>query len=151
MAQKGVRTDEIDEVERELAALHPRFLSTPGAGAAGGLGAAVLSLGGEIVSGAAAIGDAIDLRARVARAALVISGEGALDAQTLQGKAIGHLATLCRATRVPLVALCGRVDLDVDAQRTAGIVEAVALGPDARATLGAAARDAVLRHLAPQS
>jgi glycerate 2-kinase len=147
MEQKGVSADELDDVERELAALHPRFLHAPGAGAAGGLGAAILALGGTLRSGARAIADAMDLDARVARAALVLTGEGALDAQTLQGKALGHLASLCSMHHVPLVALCGRVDLDGDALRTAGIVFARALGPDARVTLQDAVRDAIATHL----
>jgi glycerate kinase len=131
MAQKAARgalSDvELDALERELLALHPRFALTPGAGAAGGLGAAVLALGGALRSGAEAVADAVGLDERVARADLVVTGEGRLDEQTLQGKAIAVLAALCRKHAKPLAVVCGTCALSEDALRAHGVVRAAPL------------------------
>ncbi|MFB6286633.1 MAG: glycerate kinase, partial [Candidatus Bipolaricaulia bacterium] len=51
--------------------------------------------------------DALDLDRKLASCDLVITGEGTIDDQTLQGKTIGGLADRCRSVGRPLVALCG--------------------------------------------
>jgi glycerate kinase len=68
-------------------------------------------------------------------AALVITGEGALDEQTLYGKAPAGVAAAARAAGVPVVAVAGRLALDPDRLRAAGIDGAYALTdiePDVR-------------------
>ncbi len=84
----------------------------PGAGAAGGLGFALFTLGAIRVSGADLVLAAVDLDARVAASDLVITGEGSLDAQSLRGKLPVRVAASCRAAGVPCVALAGRVLID---------------------------------------
>ena len=69
---------------------------SPGAGAAGGLGAALLALGGKRESGAALIAAHTGTPAEVAAADLVVTGEGRLDDQSLHGKVVGALATEAR-------------------------------------------------------
>jgi glycerate kinase len=78
----------------------------PGAGAAGGtaFGIACL-LGAEIISGFDWISSLIQLHKRVQSADVVVTGEGRLDGQTLSGKAIGQLATLCKLHGKPLYVL----------------------------------------------
>jgi len=103
----------------------------PGAGAAGGLGFAGLLLGGRIVSGADYFLDLLDYDRRVTDCDLVITGEGRIDDQTLQGKIAGEAATRARQAGVPCFAIVGRNELDafgarlLDIQR---IVEAHDLG-----------------------
>ncbi|MWB99836.1 glycerate kinase [Agromyces seonyuensis] len=60
--------------------------ATPGAGAAGGTGFGLLAWGAELVGGADAVADAIGLRAAIAAADLVVTGEGRFDDQSLDGK-----------------------------------------------------------------
>ena len=99
----------------------------PGAGAAGGLGFGLLAIGGRATGGFHAVSDAIDLQARIARADLVITGEGTVDWQSLEGKVVGSVARLAAQAHRPLVVIAGRDRLDADAARAAGISEVVAV------------------------
>lgn len=76
----------------------------PGAGAAGGVGACALALGAEISSGAFAIAERTGVDDQIRRADLVISGEGRLDAGTIEGKVPWVVAELAGARPVLLVA-----------------------------------------------
>lgn len=99
----------------------------PGAGAAGGIGAALLALGGRRRSGAAIIAEHTGLDADVAAADVVITGEGRFDDQSLHGKVVSALAASARARRIPVLVLAGQVTLDCAALRHAGIREARSL------------------------
>lgn len=102
--------------------------STPGAGAAGGLGAgAIVFLGGRLTSGADLVLDLVGVDGALPGADLVLTGEGGLDAQSLHGKAPGVLAARARAAGVPVIAVAGRVDLTVAAAAAAGITRAFSL------------------------
>lgn len=81
----------------------------PGAGAAGGVGYALLLLGGRRVSGVETVLSAVGLERLVAAADLVITGEGCLDWQSLQGKVVAGVAELAAAHATPAVALAGQV------------------------------------------
>ena len=81
----------------------------PGAGAAGGVGYALLLLGGRRVSGVETVLAAVGLERLVAAADLVITGEGCLDWQSLQGKVVAGVAELAAAHATPAVALAGQV------------------------------------------
>lgn len=81
----------------------------PGAGAAGGVGYALLLLGGRRVSGVETVLSAVGLERLVAAADLVITGEGCLDWQSLQGKVVAGVAELASAHATPAVALAGQV------------------------------------------
>ena len=110
-----------DEVEAATGRL---VRDRPGAGAAGGLGFALLALGGLRESGAALVAERTGLVADLGAADLVITGEGRLDDQSLHGKVVGSLARRAAAAGVPLVVLAGQVRLDGAAQRSAGIAAA---------------------------
>lgn len=118
----------LDEWAVELDAAAGRPVSAEsGAGAAGGIGAALLALGARCQSGAAIIAEHTGLADDIAAADLVVSGEGRFDAQSLHGKVIGALAAAARSRQVPMLVLAGQVDLDNSALRPAGIVAAYAI------------------------
>jgi glycerate kinase len=97
--QKGAGPDEIAELERRFAAREELVALShkPGSGAAGGLGAALASLGAELVPGAALVLDAVGFDA--SGYDLVVTGEGRVDATTALGKAPGEVARRSAATR----------------------------------------------------
>jgi glycerate kinase len=66
--------------------------------------------GAEIVSGFEWISERLGLDARVAACDLVLTGEGSIDAQTLEGKGPGALAALARKHGKPCIAFAGRVE-----------------------------------------
>ncbi len=94
----------------------------PGAGAAGGLGAALLALGGRRDSGAAVIAGHTGLADQIAASDLLITGEGRFDDQSLHGKVVGALAGLARSSGVPVLVLAGQVNLGREALQQTGIV-----------------------------
>jgi glycerate kinase len=107
--QKGASREQVESLEAAFRAderLAP-FASLPGSGAAGGLGAALASLGAELVPGAPAILDLVGFDPSAY--ALVVTGEGGVDATTVAGKAPGEAARRCAAAGVPCVVFGGRV------------------------------------------
>jgi glycerate kinase len=109
--QKGATPAQVEELERRLASteeLRP-FADLPGAGAAGGLGAAFAALGGRLVPGAEHVLEALDFRARVRGAALVVTGEGTVDETTAEGKAPAAVVRVSREEGVRCVVFGGRV------------------------------------------
>ena len=109
--QKGASPAAVAELERRLAAMHELapFASLPGAGAAGGLGAALAALGAELVPGAAFVLEAVGLAERLRGAALAITGEGEVDLSSAEGKAPGAVVDLCRAAGVRCAVFGGRI------------------------------------------
>ncbi|WP_112238376.1 glycerate kinase [Kribbella monticola] len=108
----------------------------PGAGAAGGVGFAALAvLGAEMRPGIELLLELVGFHERVEDVELVITGEGALDEQTLRGKAVAGVAAAARKAGVPVVAVCGSNRLSEERLREAGIEKAYALTelePDVR-------------------
>lgn len=90
-----------------LATGRPMALDAPGGGAAGGLGFALLWLGGRQLPGAEAVAHAANLPQRIAVADWVITGEGRSDGQTLAGKTPAKVALLAREAGVPVSLLSG--------------------------------------------
>ena len=80
-----------------------------GAGAAGGLGAALAALGAELVAGAPAILDIVGFDTRLSGCDLAVTGEGQVDRTTAEGKAPGVVAERCAAAGVRCVVFGGRV------------------------------------------
>ena len=114
----------------ELEAAGRPIRDAPGAGAAGGLGAALLALGGIRESGAAVVAEHTGLPGELAAADLIVTGEGRLDDQTPHGKVIGTLARLAGTARpggVPVLVLAGQVTLGTAQLAAAGISAAYAL------------------------
>jgi glycerate 2-kinase len=104
------------------------LVQAAGAGAAGGVGFALLAvLGAERRSGVDVVLDLVALDAALAGADLVVTGEGALDDQTLAGKAVAGVARRANAHGIPVVAVCGRLDLDATALATLGVRSAYPL------------------------
>ncbi|SKS49619.1 putative glycerate kinase [Mycobacteroides abscessus subsp. abscessus] len=95
-----------------------------GAGAAGGIGAALLALGGRRESGARIVAEHTGLKEAIARADLVITGEGKFDDQTLHGKVAGAVAAQAAASGTPVLVLAGQVTLAASAYERAGIARA---------------------------
>ena len=82
----------------------------PGAGAAGGLGYGLMSfLGAKMEPGIDIFERHSSLADRVKNSQLVLTGEGALDEQTLMGKGVGEIANVCRRHAVPCIGLAGVV------------------------------------------
>ena len=137
--QKGADPDTVDFLERRLAEWAAelddkagRSVSTsPGAGAAGGLGAALLALGGHRESGAAVVAEHTGLNGDVARADLLITGEGRFDDQSLHGKVVGSLTAAAQGAGIPVLVLAGQVALDPAALPQAGITAAHSLADHA--------------------
>jgi glycerate kinase len=93
--QKGATEEQVAELEARFSAdtrLRP-FADLPGSGAAGGLGAALASLGAELVPGADAVLDLLGLDPSAYD--LVVTGEGKVDATTWEGKAPAAVAARC--------------------------------------------------------
>ncbi len=104
--QKGATPEQVVELERRFRSadeLAP-FAGLPGSGAAGGLGAALASLGAELVPGAATILDLLGFDPHGYD--LVVTGEGRVDATTAEGKAPAEVARRCSEAGVPCV-VCG--------------------------------------------
>jgi glycerate kinase len=128
--QKGADPAAVAVLERrltewavELDAAAGRAVSgEKGAGAAGGLGAALLALGGRRESGATVIAEHTHLPDDVAAAELVVTGEGRFDEQSLHGKVVSALAGAARGT--PVLVMAGQVALSAAALRAAGIAAA---------------------------
>ena len=109
--QKGVR--DVAAYERRFASL--ALPDVPGGGAAGGLGAALAALGGELVPGATFVLDAIGFDPLGFD--LVVTGEGAVDESTWTGKAPGEVVRRCRKAGVPYHLFSMRDDLTLGFSR----------------------------------
>jgi len=92
-----------------MAELRP-YAGLAGAGAAGGLGAALASLGGELVSGSELVLDRIGFRGLASGADLVVTGEGTIDRSTSEGKAVGEVVRICSEEGVRCAVFGGRVE-----------------------------------------
>jgi glycerate kinase len=128
--QKGASPEEVEELEARLAGmdeLRP-FADLPGAGAAGGLGAAVAALGGELVSGAELVLERLGFREQALGAGLVVTGEGTVDRSSAEGKAVGEVARICREESVRCAVFGGRID-----EQLAGVDTHALSGDPARA------------------
>ena len=113
--QKGASPDDVDELERRLTAmdeLRP-FAHLAGSGAAGGLGAAFAALGAELVPGADALLDLVRLDERLPSCDLVVTGEGRVDATTLEGKAPAVVMERCERAGVRCVVFGGVVAAEI--------------------------------------
>src|SRR6266498_1978318 len=108
-AQKGASRAQAAELEVRLAAMAELapYAELPGAGAAGGLGAALASLGAELLSGADLVLDAVGFDPQGFD--LVVTGEGTVDETTATGKAPGQVVQRCAAAGVRCAVFGGRV------------------------------------------
>lgn len=139
--QKGANpamAAELDAALTHYAAIVRRDLGRdvaelPGAGAAGGLGAALAAfLNANFRAGIDVVLDAADFEAQARDADWVLTGEGRIDSQTLSGKAISGVLARCQTLGVPLIAFGGVVEADaIETLRRQGLTEAISLVSDA--------------------
>lgn len=134
--QKGADPDQVTDLDDGLAhwadVLHrvtgADRREEAGAGAAGGVGFAALAvLGATLRPGIDLVLDLVDFHPALAGADLVVTGEGALDEQTLHGKAPAGVAAAARSAGIPVVAVCGVNRLSHHQLQDAGIAAAYAL------------------------
>ncbi len=135
--QKGAHADDVVALDAALrrwadvveeAVGRPGVRERAGAGAAGGVGFAALAvLDAELRPGIELVLDLVRFADRLPGADLVVTGEGSLDEQTLHGKAPAGVAAAAGRAGVPVVAVAGRLALDPDRLRAAGIEAAYAL------------------------
>jgi len=118
--QKGALADDVTELERRFADHLQSLAKLAGAGAAGGLGAALASLGAELVPGAAYVLDALAFRERAAAGDLVVTGEGTVDRTTFEGKVPGEALRVCDELGVRCVLFGGRVEDGLEATPLSG-------------------------------
>jgi glycerate 2-kinase len=117
--QKGLNPEQVQNLDRELAKFvdlverefgvdHSEVIR---AGAAGGLGYGIMTfLNGTLVSGFAVVAERLKLKERIAAADIVITGEGKLDSQSLQGKGPFGVATAAKAAGKPVWAIAGTIE-----------------------------------------
>jgi len=124
--QKGASPEQVDLLEQRLTEMDELapYTDLPGAGAAGGLGAALASLGAELVPGAQEVLRRLRFAERVRAADLVVTGEGTVDSTTPAGKAPGEASRICREAGVRCVVFGGRVEIELEG------VETIALSGD---------------------
>lgn len=118
--------------------------SLPGAGAAGGTAASLVALfGARLVSGFETIAALAGLEREIAGAGLVITGEGRVDAQTLQGKVPLGVARLARRAGVPVMIVGGEIRPEAEALREEGVCGffPIVSGPVSRAKAMSGARE----------
>lgn len=125
--------DALDGTRLQVAApgARPKSLGgVPGAGAAGGLGAAFLALGAELTSGVDALLDLVEFDELARGARAVVTGEGFIDAQTAEGKVPAGVARRAKHARadVPVYAVCGSRAADLGSAYAAGIDAVLPIG-----------------------
>ena len=127
-AQKGVTDERKHTVEAALerfAALTDKRLAlAKGAGAAGGIGFALLLLGASRQPGVDLVADAVGLARRAAAADLVVTGEGAFDFSSRSGKVPYGVAGVAAASVRPCIALAGAVLVGSREMRAMGVESA---------------------------
>ena len=139
--QKGADPAMVKRLEQRLAKLAATFprdpRGEPMTGAAGGLSGGLWAAhGAKLVPGAPYVLDAIGFDELMRASAFVVTGEGGLDEQTLQGKIVGEVATRCRQGGVTCHAIVGRNQLEPFGERIidlASVTEASTLADIKRA------------------
>jgi glycerate kinase len=122
--QKGATPEQVVALEDRLRTLGARYQADygvdvrgiPGAGAAGGLGGALVALGGRLQSGYELIAERVGLRRHLVGARMVVTGEGRLDRTSFAGKVVGGVVRDASALGVDVLVIAGRVAEGVEAQ-----------------------------------
>ena len=122
-AQKGGSPDVVRVLDNNLKRYADIIKSTfnkdidkiPGAGAAGGTGAGLLTfLDAKLVSGIDLILKTLQIEEHIKQADMVITGEGKIDKQTLNGKTILGISRLAKKHRIPVIVITGKIGDDID-------------------------------------
>jgi glycerate 2-kinase len=121
--QKGATPQQVRQLEAGLqtwaqvaqAFAGKSLADAPGAGAAGGAAFGLAALcGAQIVPGARLVCDRLGIDAAIAKAGVVVTGEGRLDSQTAYGKAPSEIARRCAAAGRPCIAVVGSLTEGTD-------------------------------------
>jgi glycerate kinase len=148
--QKGATPDMVRELDANLARfaqvlsrdLDATVSDVPGAGAAGGMGAAMLGvLGGRLRPGIEIVTETIGLDAMLDGVDLVVTGEGRIDGQTVHGKTPIGVARVAQARGIPVIGIAGSLADDAALVHAHGI-DAVFAAVRRICTLDTALRDA---------
>lgn len=113
--QKGLEDGDGELLESGLRNLSQLLRSSKenlaGAGAAGGMGYGLMSfLKAELKSGIQEVMNILSFSEQVRRADLVLTGEGKLDAQTLEGKVVAGVVSCCKTHKKPIGIFCGMAE-----------------------------------------
>ena len=124
--QKGADPEQVSELERRLDTIasgmprDPRGIELTGA--AGGLSGGLWGwFGARLVPGAARVLDLLGFDEALSRAACALTGEGRIDASTVEGKLVCEVAGRCRLSAKPCLAIVGEEQLDADQASALGI------------------------------
>ena len=136
--QKGADPDLVVKLEGRLEQVAEEYrrrygvdvLTAPGAGAAGGFGAAVLALRGSLRSGYTAVSELLAFPEALGASRAVVTGEGWLDASSLMGKVVGSVVADASARNVPVLIIAGRADRDAVAGAEAAGARVVSLSEE---------------------
>ena len=120
--QKGADPVQVRELEGRLGDLARTYedrygvdvRDVAGTGAAGGLGGAIVALGGRLRSGYEVVSELVGLSAVLRSSQMVMTGEGAFDATSLLGKVVGSVLDEATASGVPVVVIAGQVSPEAD-------------------------------------
>jgi len=140
--QKGLRPEDLarldaalarwaEVAERDLPTAPAGLGTMPGAGAAGGLGAALLALGGLRQPGIELISRVVDLPGALDGADLAVTGEGSFDFQSLRGKVASGVAAAAAERGVPCLVLAGQVSVGRREAAAAGVEAAYSVADEA--------------------
>jgi len=123
--QKGLSEEQLLVVDGRLQTFAEKtdrkLAAAKGAGAAGGIGFALMLLGAERTAGVDVVAAAVDLAGALAGADLVITGEGAFDFSSRSGKVPYGVAQAATAALVPCIALAGQVLVGSREMRALGV------------------------------
>ncbi|VYT63570.1 glycerate 2-kinase [Metakosakonia massiliensis] len=128
--QKGATEALIVELDRNLdhyaqvikKSLHVDVKNVPGAGAAGGMGAALMAfLGAELKSGIEIVTQALNLEEHIHDCTLVVTGEGRIDSQSIHGKVPVGVAHVAKKYHKPVIGIAGSLTRDVGVVHQYGI------------------------------
>ncbi len=132
--QKGATPAQVALLRRRLERLAQIYVrdygvdvtELAGSGAAGGLAGGLAAAGAELVPGFVVVADALSLPERIAAADLVVTGEGTVDAESFEGKAVGGVVDLATEAGVPVLIVAGEI-LPGELPELPGSVQVVSL------------------------
>ncbi|MFT4157291.1 MAG: glycerate kinase [Microbacterium sp.] len=141
--QKGLTASDVPVVDaalERLAQLLDLDPQTPGAGAAGGTGGALLAWGATLAPGAGEVARLIGVAEAIADADVVITGEGSFDGQSAAGKVPSFVAALAARSATPVMLAAGRITADADIALFTASASLIDLAGSADAALSEPAR-----------
>lgn len=134
--QKGAQSADLPQLEENLerfynvaeSKLNQQVRDSAGAGAAGGLGAALLAFfNAKMEKGIDIVLETVNFRDKISGASLIFTGEGRIDEQTVMGKTISGILKIAGKQKTPVIALAGSVSGELDELYTMGLTAAFSI------------------------